>query len=437
MRRGPVAKRCVHGDEPLRRGEEDHRIVAPPAVRVRVLERRAMPEARALVQRLFDARVRVEHALAAEEFHVLKEVTARPDRRVDVQPVLHAGREVVAAMARRRVHRARPLLERDVVGEHRDRMARIQGVLEPQPLELGPLHARDRLAERASRGGGDALGQRLGDDHDAAIHFVRAVIELGVKRDRQIRRDRPGGRRPDQHRHGASVERRRDRRQGIRALRRQRELDVDRRRRVFRVLDLRFGKRRAAVDAPVHRFLALVDQPLLDEPSQRARDGRLVPEVHRQVEVVPVAEHAKALEFGAHDADEPRGVVAAGAAEVRDRHVALLRAQLAVDLQLDRQPVAVVPEHIRGIEAHHRPRFDDDVLEDLVHRRAEVDAAVRVWRPVVQDELRAPGAALADPLVQPHVLPAGERQRLGGLEVRFHGEVRARQIQRIFPVGHG
>ena len=41
-----TAEHAVHPDEPLRRREEDHRVVAAPAVRVRVLERLAVPQAR-------------------------------------------------------------------------------------------------------------------------------------------------------------------------------------------------------------------------------------------------------------------------------------------------------------------------------------------------------------------------------------------------------
>ena len=47
--RSPVA---VHPDEPLRRRQEDHRVVAAPAVRVLVLEVLAVPQRAALVQRL-------------------------------------------------------------------------------------------------------------------------------------------------------------------------------------------------------------------------------------------------------------------------------------------------------------------------------------------------------------------------------------------------
>src|SRR6202030_3983837 len=100
-------------------------------------------------------------------------------------------------------------------------------------------------------------------------------------------------------------------------------------RRVIFVLDLGLRKRRAAVDAPVDGFLALVDESLPDERPERARDGRLIAEVHRQVRIRPVAEDAEPLELCAHRADEPLGVRAAGAAEIGDRHLAFLRAELA------------------------------------------------------------------------------------------------------------
>ena len=155
------------------------------------------------------------------------------------------------------------------------------------------------------------------------------------------------------------------------------------------VLDLCFSKRGAAMDAPVHRLLALVDEALLDELPERPRDGALILVVHRQVQVVPVADHEQALELLVHDADEPLGVRAAGTTEVSDRHVALLRTELAIDFELDRQAMAVVAQDVRRVEAGHRPRSDDEVLQNLVESRAEVDVAVRVRRAVVQHELAA------------------------------------------------
>ena len=141
---------AVHADEPLRRRQEDDRIVAAPAVRVLMRERLAMPQPAALLQRLFDLRVRVEHALPAEQLDGVEEMAGRADRRVDLEAVLHAGVEVVGAVARRRVHGARARVERDVVAEHAERVARVERMPEADALELRALHPRDGVAERSS-----------------------------------------------------------------------------------------------------------------------------------------------------------------------------------------------------------------------------------------------------------------------------------------------
>jgi hypothetical protein len=124
---------------------------------------------------------------------------------------------------------------------------------------------------------------------------------------------------------------------------------------VIFVLDFRFRQRGSTVDAPVDRLLALVDDAALDELSQGAHDICLVTEVHRSVRTTPLAEHRETTKLIRHDADEPFGRRAAGAADVGHRHVALLRPELAVDLELDRQSMTVVARHVRRIEAGHRP----------------------------------------------------------------------------------
>ena len=226
---------------------------------------------------------------------------------------------------------------------------------EADVLELPALHPGDDFVEASSSLLGDLRRQRLRHDDGAAVDLVGGVVELRVKRHREIRRNRPGCRRPDQHRHVTSGERRDARRQLARAFWRKRELDVDRWRRVRLVFDLRFGKRRSAMDAPVHRLLALVDQPLLDETPERARDCRLIPVVHRQIRLIPGAENAKPLELLRHRSYEPLGVRAARATELGHAHVALLGPQFLVDLQFDRQAVTVVAHDVRRIEAGHRP----------------------------------------------------------------------------------
>ena len=195
--RRPVA---VHRHEPLRRGEEDDRVVAAPAVRVRMLERLAVPEAAAIVQGLLDSRVRVEHALPGEQLHVLEEVPAGPDRGVDVEAVLHPRREVVGAVSRRRVHGARALFERHVGGQHTHRVSRVERVTKAQALQIAAGEGRQRGAERALHLRRDALGQPGRHDHRRPADVVGPVLELRVEGDRQVRRDRPRRGRPDENR---------------------------------------------------------------------------------------------------------------------------------------------------------------------------------------------------------------------------------------------
>ena len=66
---------------------------------------------------------------------VSREMAAASDRRVDLEAVLHARQEVVRAMTGRGVHRAGALLERDVVGQHGDRVAVVQRMAELEALE--------------------------------------------------------------------------------------------------------------------------------------------------------------------------------------------------------------------------------------------------------------------------------------------------------------
>src|SRR5690606_27501290 len=105
---------AVETDEPLRGGQEDHGVVAAPAVRILVRDRVAVPQPAALVQRLLDVRIGVEDTLAREQADAVEEMSAGADGRVDVEPVPDAREEVVGAMSRRRVDGARALLERDV-----------------------------------------------------------------------------------------------------------------------------------------------------------------------------------------------------------------------------------------------------------------------------------------------------------------------------------
>ena len=52
---------------------------------------------------------------------------------------------------------------------------------------------------------------------------------------------------------------------------------------------------------------------------------------------------------------------------------------------------------------------DDQILEDLVHRVADVDVAIGVGRAVVEDEFRPPRTLRPQPAVKIDLGPAGQQ----------------------------
>ena len=111
---------AVQPDEPLRGGEEDHGVVAAPAVRV--LSARTSRGATAVRARCSAAST---FGLASKtrwppnSSTGVEEMAARVHRRVDVETVLRPGQEVVRAVAGRGMDRTGALLERDVVARAR------------------------------------------------------------------------------------------------------------------------------------------------------------------------------------------------------------------------------------------------------------------------------------------------------------------------------
>jgi hypothetical protein len=165
---------------------------------------------------------------------------------------------------------------------------------------------------------------------------------------------------------------------------------------VIFVLDFRLSERGTAVNAPVDRLLALVDHPLLDEPTQRADDRRLVLRFHGQVRVAPFAEHPEALEVFPHQDDVFLRVRRARTPKFGHRHDALLGPELAIDPQLDGKPVTIPAGHIWGVVAEHAPTLDHKVFENFVQGGPDVDRAICVRWPVVQHELWRASARTAE-----------------------------------------
>ena len=95
--------------------------------------------------------------------------------------------------------------------------------------------------------------------------------------------------------------------------------------------------------------------------------------------------------------------------------------------------MAVPARQIGGIEACHLVAADDDVLDDLVHRRAEVNVAIRIGRAIMKDPLLSPARLRirAQLFVQFQIIPAFDPVGLALGQAASHRKLGGRQEQRI------
>ena len=424
----------VHGDEPLVRRAEEHRVLAAPAVRVAMGDLHLGHEHAAVAQELDDVRIGLvgvhagERAAGAELLAVV-EAAVVVDGHADVHALLHADVVVVDAVAGRVVDDTGTVLGAHVVGQQRHALDPVEdGLLVVQVVEdLGGDLVRLAIDHHGRNvPAGDAahlLGEVLEHDLGAAVVLDGGIDGLGLERDRLVGRDGPGGGGPDHEVHGAV--------KGLEAGRLARELEahVDGRARLVAVLDFGLGQRRVAVLAPVHGLMAAIDHAAIEHGLEGLNVSRVVLMVEREVRVIPVAQDAQALEALALQVDVLDGKLVAQLANLRDaRLVELLRAEFLLDLVLDGLAVAVPTGDVGGLIALHRLVAVDHVFGDLVHRVAQVDGTVGIRRTVVQHELLVALVLLEHELVDVVLLPALQAIRLALRQGRPHGELGLGQV---------
>ena len=149
--------------------------------------------------------------------------------------------------------------------------------------------------------------------------------------------------------------------------------------------------------------------------------------------MVPIAEHAKALELNPLEIDIFAGIRFARLADGGGAGVGVAGlAHFLGDLEFNGQTVAIPAGNVRGVFAAQGLVLDDDVLEYLVQGGADMDVAVGKGRAIVQHKFLGLGARGLDLLVKPGGFPFFQAIRFTRNQVGLHREVRARQIQCIF-----
>ena len=399
-------------------------------MRIGVHQRAARHQPARLGDRVGDRAVHLVDVLAGEQRHVIVEQAVVADGARNLEPVRLTDFEVLAAMAGRGVDEPGALLDGDVPARQQRNVEVVAPAVERMAADGSrevPAGKGRNLVRPGHAGlGEDLRAQRFGEKHPFAGggetvvgnlgHFVDRVIDVFAVGDGAVSRDGPGRRRPD-HRRGAGKH--------VMAGTDHREAHMDGGRLVVEILDLGLGERGLLDHRPEHRLGAEIEPAIHQELAELADDLRLGLEGHGGVGVLPVAENAEALELLALHLDPVRGEIAAFAAELDQRHpvlVAALGPVFLLDRPFDGQPVAVPSGHVVGVAPEHLLRAVDDVLEDLVEGVPDMEMAVRVRRPVVEDELFAAPGGFAQPPEEIVALPAFEERGLALRQSRAHPE---------------
>ena len=445
--------RLVHRDEPLRGGAADDRGFRAPGVGIADRGDAAREQVAALGEEADDFVVclaRLAALLAGGDDdvetleglrHIVRIATIGIDDLADVLRGVAGGEpdvEVVLAVGGRGVDEAGARVVGDVVaGEHGDVVLEegregVKRVVQhpafridvAEPIERLGFRRRERVGCKLVREHDPVAGFDVGRKAEFGLrhhlgHFVETIGDLGIETNGLVRRDRPRRCGPDHDMMICALHR---------------KLHPHHRHLAVVVFHFGFGERRAFHRAPHDRLGAADEAAFHRHVEEFGDDHRLALEGHGEVGVVPFALDAEAAEFLALHFHPMLGIGAAGGAELVGRHGilrAVLGAELLLHLPFDRQAVAVPARQVGGVEALHLVRADDDVLDDLVERRAEVDVAVGVGRAVMEDEGLAALGGLAELRVEAHRVPALDPFGLGLGQAGAHREFGFGQEQRV------
>jgi hypothetical protein len=101
---------------------------------------------------------------------------------------------------------------------------------------------------------------------------------------------------------------------------------------------------------------------------------------------------------------------------------------------LDGQAVAIPSGHVGRVVAFHGLHLDDEILQQLVQGVTQVNVAVGVGRPVVQDVGGLSQPRRADLVIQAGFVPVGQQPGFQLAQVGLHGEIGLGQVNRFLQI---
>ena len=175
---------------------------------------------------------------------------------------------------------------------------------------------------------------------------------------------------------------------------------------------------------PMDRFLSLVDGSIQKKLPELPDNGCLILKLHRQIRILPFTKDPQTLEFFPLNIHKLGGVIPAPFPDFNEGEFSFLHPKTFLDLMLNRQPVAVPSRNIGAIHSGHELRFHDEVLQDLVQGRSDMDIPIGIRRTVMKDIFRPPFCLPTKLMVNLFVFPFLQDFGLPLSQIGLHGKVR-------------
>ena len=193
------------------------------------------------------------------------------------------------------------------------------------------------------------------------------------------------------------------------------------------IFNLSLGQRRFLNRAPHDRLRAAHEPSAHCDVEKLGDNLRLRFRAHRQIRIIPLRFDTQRTKLFCLHIDPAFSIFPAARAELSRADIFLgapLAAKLFFNFPFNRQAVAIPAGHIRRIPAGHLVRAHDNVFDDFVHRRAEVNMPIGIRRAIMEQPwlCAARFGICAHLLIKLHLIPALDPFRLSLWQAAALGE---------------
>ncbi len=168
---------------------------------------------------------------------------------------------------------------------------------------------------------------------------------------------------------------------------------------------------------------------IADDFTQRTDDVGFGFEVHGQVRMRPVAQHAQTNKVCTLAVNLSGRVFTAFRTEFRRGEFLTRLTKFLLNFQFNRQTVAVPTRNVRRVISRESFGLHDNVFQNLVYRVTNMNAAIRIWRAIMQNEGFFAFLGCTNDAVQVIIGPTRQHSRFALGEIAAHREPCFRQIQ--------